>query len=244
MSRDVWMGILAGIWLLCAAASPAAGAQEECRPDDEAALARAATVAAAADEEGAAGILRQAYGASPGCDRLGTASWAWHGWLSAARAVLAGGAEEALAGVRSALAVLEPGGVVPADAAYAAALLHAAAAAAQHERAEMRVWLEHAEALSRRLLPGMREWPLPFALAEGEVWLAVQDHDLAEAAFARALTPDPSGIALRGVARARARRGDMAGACAPYKQALALVDAQGPQHPLAVEARAFLRLCP
>ncbi len=190
-------------------------------------------------------MLRQAFAASPACGGLGTASWAWHAWASAAGAAMAGGAAESLTAVRGALGVLEPGGVATGpEAAYAAAILHAAAAAAQHERAEMRVWLEHAAGLTGRLLPGMREWPLPLALAEGELWLMVQDHDLAEAAFTRALTPTASGMALRGVARARARRGDMAGACAPYKQALAVVDAGRPEHPLAVEARAFLRLCP
>jgi hypothetical protein len=244
MSRNVWAALLTGA-LTLAAGHPSAQTGSGCRPDDDAALARAATVAAGGDGDAAAELLRHAFAASPACGRLGTASWAWHGWVSAAGSAVAGGSPESLSGVRDALGVLEPGGVATGpDAAYAAAVLHAAAAAAQHERAEMRVWLEHAQALVPRLLPGTREWPLPFALAEGELWLAVQDHDLAEAAFTRALTPSPSGMALRGVARARARRGDMAGACAPYKQALAVVDADRPEHPLAVEARAFLRLCP
>lgn len=245
MSRNVWAGLLMTAFAVTAAGRPAAQIAPGCRPDDDAALVRAAAVAAGADDAAAAELLRQAFAASPSCGRLGTASWAWHGWVSAAGAALAGGTAVSLTGVRDALGVLEPGGVAAGpEAAYAAAILHAAAAAAQHERAEMRVWLEHAGALAPRLLPGMREWPLPFAIAEGELWLTVDDHEQAEAAFARAVTAMPSGLALRGVARARARRGDMAGACAPYTQALALVDAVRPEPPLAVEARAFLRLCP
>lgn len=244
MSRNVWAGLLMAALALGAASRPAAQVAPGCRPDDDGALSRAAAAAAAADADAAAAILREAYAASPACATLATASWAWHGWLAAVGAHAAGGTEASLAAVRAALAVLEPGGnATGLDAAYAVAMLHAAAAAAQHERAEMRVWLEHATALAPRLLPGMREWPLPLAIAEGELWLAVDDHEQAEVAFARALTATPSGIALRGVARARARRGDMAGACAPYTQALALVDAVRPEPPLAVEARAFLRLC-
>ena len=92
--------------------------------------------------------------------------------------------------------------------------------------------------------PDAQAWPLPLAVAEGELWLAVDDHDLAEAAFARELARRTSGAALRGVARSRSRRGDMAGACAPFRQALALVEVERPEGSLAVEARAFLRLCP
>jgi hypothetical protein len=230
-----------------AAALPGAarGQPVGCSADAVAVLTRAAADADAGDGEAAADALREANAREPGCATLSTASWSWHAWLDAPRASATGGSADSLASVRAALAVLEPDGQPPPlEAAYAAAVVHAAAAAAQHERAEMQVWLEHAEGLAVRLPPEATAWPLPFALAEGELWLVVDDHDLAEAAFARALGRRTSAAALRGIARSRSRRGDMAGACSPFRQALALVEVERPAGPLAVEARAFLRLCP
>jgi hypothetical protein len=244
MSRNVWVGLLSGALALGAASRPAAQIGPGCRPDDDATLTRAAAAAAAADPDAAAAILREAYAASPACATLGTASWAWHGWLAAARAHAAGGTEESLAAVRSALAVLEPGGHAGSlDAGYAAAMLHAAAAAAQHERGEMQVWLEHAAGLAGRLVPGARPWPMAPAILEGELWLMLRDPALADAAFQRSLTDGETPIALRGLGRARSSGANMTGGCEPYRRALALVEATAPDGPLAVEARAFLRLC-
>ena len=244
MSRNVWTALLAAAVVVGAAGPAEAQASAECRPGDEAALARAARAAAAADGEVAAEILRAAYADSPACSALGTASWAWHGWLAAASAQAAGGTEESLAGVRGALAVLEPGGTAPStDAALAAAVLHAAAAAAQSEREEMRIWLEHAADLARRLAPGTWAWPMAPAVAEGELWLALHDPAMADAAFQRALADGVTPVALRGLGRARAGGDNMKGGCEPYREALALVEAERPDGPLAVEARAFLRLC-
>lgn len=215
-----------------------------CGPGVDAVLQRAAADAAAADGDAAARALHEAHARNASCAALGVASWSWRGWAAAAQATTAGGTDDVLAGVREALDALEPGGRAGSpDAVYAAAILHAAAAAAQHERAEMRVWLEHAAGLAARLMPGTRPWPLPPDIAEGELWLAVDDHEMAEKAFARALAAGHSPVALRGLARARARRGDMAGACAPFRRALELVQAERPEGPLAVEARAFLPLC-
>jgi hypothetical protein len=244
MSRNVWTTLLAGTLVLVAAGPAAAQASPACGPGDDAALVRAAAAAAAADGAAAAEILREAYAASPACATLGIASWAWHGWLAAARAQAAGGTEESLAGVRAALAVLEPrGSATSADAAFAAAVLHSAAAAAQSEREEMRIWLEHAAELALRLAPGARPWPMAPAVAEGELWLMLHDPALADAAFQRALADHATPVALRGLGRARAGGDNMKGGCGPYQQALALVEAEWPDGPLAVEARAFLRLC-
>jgi len=246
MSRNVWRHLAAiGVTAIVAAAATAAERQAagSCTEASRVALAAAAADAAAADGEAAARRLRAAHGAEPACATLAVASWSWHAWQAAARAAADGGTAAALASVRAALEVLEPGGrTAGVEAAYAAAVVHAAAAAAQHERDEMRVWLEHAGGLAGRLPADAGAWPLPLALVEGELWLAVDDYDLAEAAFARAGDRSPAG--LRGVARTRARRADLAGACAPFRAALALVEADRPDGPLAVEARAFLRLCP
>jgi hypothetical protein len=226
MSRNVWARVLAAVVVVIAAGHPGAQESAGCGPGGEAALARAASAVAVSDGDAAAAILREAYGAAPTCAPLGTASWAWHGWLGAARAHAAGGTEESLSDVRAALAVLEPADSArSADAAYAAAILHAAAAAAQQEREEMRVWLEHAADLARRLAPGMH------------------DPAMADAAFQRALAEAPTPAALRGLGRARAGGDNMKGGCEPYRKALALAEAESPDGPLAVEARAFLRLC-
>ena len=188
--------------------------------------------------------MREAYTADPSCAALATASWAWHAWLSASQARAAGASPEALTPVREALDVLEPGGRShDAESAYAAAIAHAAAAAAQYERDEMRVWLEHAAGLARRLPPGERPWPMAPGVAEGELWLTLDDPAMADAAFQRALADGDSAVALRGLGRARAGGDNMPGGCGPYRRALALVEAERPEGPLAVEARAFLRLC-
>jgi hypothetical protein len=243
MSRNVWAAALAAT-LIAAAARSWAHAGAPCGPGDETALARAASAAAAADDDAAAELLREAYAASPACATLGTASWAWHGWMVAARAHAAGGTEESLAPVRAALAVLEKGDhATGPEAGYAAAILHAAAAAAQQERAEMQVWLEHAAGLARRRAPGTRPWPMAPAVAEGELWLMLRDPAMADAAFQRALAGEETPVALRGLGRARSSGDNMTGGCEPYRRALALVEATWPDGPLAVEARAFLRLC-
>jgi hypothetical protein len=244
MSRNVWTALVAAAVVLAAAGQVGSQTSPACGTADTAALERAAAAAAAADGGVAAEILREAYAVSPTCATLGTASWAWHGWLAAARAHAAGGSEESLAEVRAALAVLEPGdGAGSADAAYAAAILHAAAAAAQQEREEMGVWLEHAAELALRLAPTARPWPMAPAVAEGELWFTLHDPAMADAAFQRALAGAVTPVALRGLGRARASGNNMEGGCGPYRQALALVEREWPDGPLAVEARAFLRLC-
>ena len=247
MSSNVQTRVVAGIIAaLAVAVTGHAAGQAACPPAAAAALEGAAADAAAGDDEAAAARLRDAYGDASACAPLAVASWSWHGWTAAARAGAAGGSVEALAAVRAALDVLEPGGrAATVGARYAAAVVHAAAAAAQDERDEMRVWIEHATGLAARLPAGARPWPLPPAVMEGELWLAVDDHAQAEAAFARALASasSPSPAALRGLARSRARRGDLDGGCAPFREALALVQPTRPDGPLAVEARAFLVLC-
>ncbi|MGD9903121.1 MAG: hypothetical protein AB7U83_06595 [Vicinamibacterales bacterium] len=247
MSGNVWRRTAAiGVIVLAGIAGPGAAASQPaatCSDEALAALTLAAADAAAGDGAAAAARLRATAAVDPDCEPLTVASWSWHGWLAAQRADLAGGSADALADVRTALDTLQPGGRAGSLAArYAAAVLHAAAAAAQHERDEMRVWLEHAAGLAPRLPPDSRPWPLPLPIVEGELWLAVDDFELAEAAFARA--GDRSPIGLRGVARTRARRGTLAEACAPFRAALALVEPTRPDGPLAVEGRAFLRLCP
>lgn len=244
MSRNVWFGAMAGALVLASVSAVPAQPTADCGPEARGALQRAGADVDAADGESAARRLREAYTADPSCAALATASWAWHAWLSASQARTVGASPEALTPVREALDVLEPGGrSTTLESAYAAAIAHAAAAAAQYERDEMRVWLEHAAGLARRLPPGERPWPMAPGVAEGELWLTLDDPAMADAAFQRALADGDSAVALRGLGRARAGGDNMPGGCGPYRRALALVEAERPEGPLAVEARAFLRLC-
>ena len=126
-----------------------------------------------------------------------------------------------------------------------AAWLRAAAAAAQDERDEMLVWIVEARALSTRLaLVGPAPpWPLPVDLAEGELWHGVDDYELAEAAFTRALATRETALGWRGLARARDRRGNKAGACEAYRRVTQLLAGEPPTAALAVEARGYTLLC-
>ena len=137
------------------------------------------------------------------------------------------------------------GGLPRSLAAYVAALLRAAAAAAQDERDEMRVWLEEARAISTRLalIAAAPAVPIGIDLAEGELWHGVDDYELAEAAFTRALGAAETPAAWRGLARARDRRGNRAGACDAYRRVADALAAQATPGPLAAEARGYLLLC-
>ena len=112
-----------------------------------------------------------------------------------------------VAPVSAAVAAATALGPPRSTAAYVVALLRAAAAAAQDERDEMRVWLEEARAISTRLalIAAAPAVPIGIDLAEGELWHGVDDYELAEAAFTRALGAAETPAAWRGLARARDR---------------------------------------
>ena len=125
-------------------------------------------------EQTAADVARGAYASASERVRIGAsaeitrdpvrlAAWAWRGWTAAVAAANRGGSPEALAPVIEAIAIVTALGPPRSEAAYAAAVLRAAAAASQDERDEMLVWIEEAQALSARLaLAGAPpRWPLP-----------------------------------------------------------------------------------
>ncbi len=217
----------------------------ECGVEARALLDRAAGDALAGEFAAAAAQLRGSYAAHDMCRELVVAAWAWDGWQAAVVAASRGGSDESLTGVRAALASLGAPGPAATHGAYATAVLSASTAAAQDERDEMQVWLEHARALASRLaLAGDRaRWPLPIDLVDGELWSRVDDYEQAESSYTRALAERDSAAGWRGLARARDRRGNREGACAAYRKAVEATGAAQAAGGVASEARGYLRLC-
>jgi len=240
MSLDV-PGWLLAIALLTAPQTTA----DTCAPASLAALAAAAVEVGRGEQASAVARVRAADEAGQLCRPLRLAAWAFHGWLAALAAGDRGGTPEALAPVTEALQALTALGPASLEARYAGAWLRAAAAAAQDERDEMLVWMEEARALSTRLAfnGAAPSWPLPVDLAEGELWHGVDDYELAEAAFTRALVTRETALAWRGLARARDRRGNKPGACEAYRRVAQMLAGETPPAALAVEARGYLLLC-
>lgn len=240
MSSDLISWTLA----ILAAVAPQSS-RPECPPAAQAVLEQTAADVARGAYASASERVRIGASAEVTCDPVRLAAWAWRGWTAAVAAANRGGSPEALAPVTEAIAIVTALGPPRSEAAYAAAVLRAAAAASQDERDEMLVWIEEAQALSVRLtLAGAPpRWPLPIELATGELWHGVNDYQLAEAAFERALAARESPAAWRGVARARDRRGNGAGACDAYRRVQQLLADDEAPGPLATEARGYLLLC-
>lgn len=236
------------VWLMAAllVAERADADTPGCPPAALTVLASAAEGAARGHSAEVRERLTAGAAASPDCRPLAVALAAWRGWLQALVASDKGGTPETLAPVVAAAKTVQALGTPKSDAAYAAAILQAAAAAAQDERDEVIVWLEEARDVSSRLaMAGPAPvWPLPFDVAEGELWHGVDDYELAEAAFARAVKAvESSPAAWRGLARARDRRGNKAGACEAYRRVQALVGKDPAPSPIGIEARGYLLLC-
>lgn len=240
MSLDVMVWIVA-----LALAGPPQAAPDRCAAEARRVLAEMAAASARGDVAEAARLAAAGDSPDGGCVDLRLASWGWHGWSAAVAAADRGGTPEALAPVTVAVTAVMALGPPRSPAAYVAALLRAAAAAAQDEREEMLVWIEEARALSARLaLAGPAPTlPLPIDLAEGELWYGVDDYELAEASFTRALAVADAPAAWRGLARARDRRGNRTGACDAYRRAAAGLAGEAAPGPVAAEARGYLLLC-
>lgn len=179
------------------------------------------------------------------CAALRVMSRAWQGWNAAVAAADRGGTPEALRPVQEAIAAVTALGPPRSAAAYAAALLRAAAAAAQDERDEMRLWLEEARAIAERLALAGPAPTVPLAIdaAEGALWHSVDDYELAEAAYARALATADTPAGWRGLARARERRGNRAGTCDAYQHVAAALAGTEAAGGMLAEARAYLVDC-
>jgi hypothetical protein len=167
------------------------------------------------------------------------------GWQAARAAAQSGGTTESLAPAARLLAELDKQVAMsrwPLQGAYARSLVAAAMAAAQEERAELAVHLEHARDLSARLetstYPAM--WPKPFDEAAGELWLEVEHYRDALAAYERAVRRDAKGSSWLGLARSAARLKETSRACEGYRQVLHFAVAGTELE----EARGFLARCP
>jgi hypothetical protein len=140
--------------------------------------------------------------------------------LDAREAGRQGGSPDSLMAVRQAIAWLE---VVangrPGSAEIARLVLQAAAAAAQSERDEMRLYLDTAirmEALQHAAgLPGAPI--IPAGEAAGDLWLQVHRYDEARLAYELAA---PTLRTLAGEARAARGSGDAPAACAAFRRLL------------------------
>ena len=206
-------------------------------------VADASVLAAELDLRAAAEQLYAAVG--QGCSGAGIAALYVGGLVDSREAFRQGGPPESLVPVRQAIASLEAiaqGGPGPAE--IARQLLQAAAAAAQSERDEMRLYLESAMRLETiQRAAGQPGAPL-VAAAEtaGDLWLQVHRYEEARQSYAHAAeqvgrTPR----VLAGLARAAARLNDAPAACSAFHS---LVEEWGgrPAEPQEIgEARAYLR---
>ncbi len=141
---------------------------------------------------------------------------AMQGWMAARALAPKGGALELLGPVNAQLRELDK--MPNTTARYAEVAIRAAVSAAQEERDEMQLFLEHARDLSRQMeLAGTPPlYPVPIDELEGELWLEVDRYEEAKAAYTRAVDGRPTANSLIGLARANDKLGDVIGACAAY----------------------------
>jgi hypothetical protein len=182
--------------------------QAPCTADAHALVSAASTRAQDPDLTPAADALREA--ARRGCAEAEIGALYLGGLIEAHAAFLQGAPPESLLAVHQAIASLERISLGrPGPAETARLVLRGAAAAAQSERDEMALYLEHAERMDA-LLRATGQPALPIlsaAEASGELWLQVHRYEDAHAAFTRAaaqvgMTPR----VVAGLARAAAAR--------------------------------------
>jgi len=225
--------VLASLVLLVLAQLPCA--------NHDALMAAAVERAAVFDLAGATKRLAEGNSA---CPETAVAYWYLHGLSAAREAYRYGGSPDSLEPVKLAMAELESrSGRVPA-AEIARVVLQAAASAAQSEREEMGVLLEHALGLEGKArAPGSSGAPIVSAYeVAGDLWLQVHRFDDARRAYIAA--GERVGATRRvtlGLARTAARLDDLSAACDQYRVLVSDWPKAGGEPPELTEARMFLR---
>ena len=206
-----------------------------------------ALIAAAAERAAVfnlAGATKRLAEGISGCPETAVAYWYLHGLSAAREAYRYGGSPESLEPVKLAIAELESrAGEVPA-AAIARVVVQAAMSAAQSEREEMGLLLEHALSLEREARSA--GWPgapivSTFEVA-GDLWLQVHRFEDAHRAYGTAAEQVGSTRRVTlGRARTAARLNDLPAACDQYRTLVSGWPKAGGEPPELTEARMFLR---
>jgi hypothetical protein len=208
-------------------------------------LDRAAASAAEFDLEGAIALLDPRV--VRGCEPAEIARLHARGLVEAQAAFREGGSPESLAAVREAIRSLEAiGRGQPGPATISRLTLQAAAAAAQSERDEMRLYLEAAvqmESLQRAA--GQPGAPLVSAAeTAGDLWLQVHRYEDAWRAYAEVgQRMGRSPRVLAGLARSAQRLGNMPVACEMFRQLLGAWGDRAGMPPQVEDARAYVTTC-
>ena len=214
-------------------------AQSPCS-NDSAAMAAAANRAAMLDLQGATKRLAAEMKA---CPEIAVAYWYVHGLIAAREAYRFGGSPESLEPVRQAMAELQSRvSFVPA-AEIAHVVLQAASSAAQSEREEMGLLLEHALNLEGKARSaGLSGAPIVGAYeVAGDLWLQV--HRFEDARRAYTVSAERIGSTRRvtlGLARTASRLNDLPVACEQYRALVSAWPKAGVEPPELTEARAFI----
>lgn len=146
---------------------------------------------------------------------------AMDGWMAARALAPKGGPVSLLGPVNLRLRELDT--FPNMSARYAELAIRAAISAAQEEREEMALLLQHAKGLSDQMAIGAApaQWPLPIDELSGELWFEVDRFEEAREAYQRATALRATPNAWIGLARSSDKLGDVAGACRAYKSAQA-----------------------
>ena len=190
-----------------------------CREVELTALLRAREQVARGDETAARAALEVD---GDRCVRSRMAMLSLRGWAEARALAPLGGPVDAQGDVRRTLDQLralasEPTSSLEVE--YAETCIRAAIAAAQDERPEMELLLNHARDIAERLASRDRRavWPRAFNIIAGELWFEVDRFSDALAAYERAVRADGSPLAITGVARSLMRLGRFDEACTAYR---------------------------
>jgi hypothetical protein len=213
-----------------------------CAANAKTSIATAQARAEAFDLSGA--VESFAAASAAGCSEARLAALYLRGLIAAREAYPFGGSPESIAPVERALAELDREPLQSlGEAQVVRFVLQAAIAAAQSEREEVALLIEHAIDLeTQRRSAGLSGAPVVTAVeVAGDLWLQVHRYDDARRAYARAA--DRVGRRPRvvlGLARAAVRLFDWAAACAEYTALVAGWRSAG--QPLEIgEAQTFLR---